>query len=66
MTVPFRTGRFWTGPRIFAAVTVTAVALIFIGVNVHLVAVSFATHPDCVLHPVREGTASWSAADPSC
>ncbi len=58
--------RFWTGPRLFAIATVTAVMLLFIGANAHLIAVSFASKPDCVLQLAKEGVVVYSAAKPSC
>jgi hypothetical protein len=58
--------RLWTGPRLFAIVTVTAVILLFIGANAHLIAVSFASSPECVLQPPKEGVVVYRAAKPSC
>ena len=64
--LPSDQGRFWTSPRLFACGTVTAVMLLFIGANAHLIAVSFASQPDCVLQPAKEGVVIYSAAKPSC
>ncbi len=61
-----RQERFWTGPRMFAAATVAAVTLLFIGANAHLIAVSFASRPECVLQPAKEGAVVYRAAKPSC
>jgi len=58
--------RFWTGPRMFAIAATAAVMLLFIGANAHLIAVSFASKPDCVLQPAKEGVVVYSAAKPSC
>lgn len=58
--------RFWTGPRLFAIATTAAVTLLFIGANAHLIAVSFASKPDCVLQPAKEGVVVYRAAKPSC
>ncbi len=65
-SLPGSRERFWTGPRLFAIVTVAAVLLLFIGANAHLIAVSFASKPDCVLQPAKEGVVVYSAAKPSC
>lgn len=58
--------RFWTGPRLFALAAVAVVAVLFVGANVHLIAVAFASRPDCVLQPPTEGAATYHAAKPSC
>lgn len=58
--------RFWTGPRLFALAAVALVLALFIGANAHLIAVAFASKPDCVLHPSTEGVAALRAAKPSC
>lgn len=58
--------RFWTGPRLFAAAATALVVAIFAGANAHLIAVSFASRPDCVLQPATKGAASHRAASPSC
>lgn len=58
--------RFWTGPRLFALATIAVVSILFIGANAHLIAVSFASRPDCVLQPSTEGAATYRAAKPSC
>ncbi|WP_334063973.1 hypothetical protein [Limimaricola cinnabarinus] len=42
-----------------------AVIAVFAGANAHLVAVSFASQPDCVLSPTMEG-AAFRAAKPAC
>ena len=57
---------YWTGPRILALGIVTLVMAIFIAANIHLVAVSLASRPDCVLQPDTEGVAALRAAKPSC
>jgi hypothetical protein len=61
-----RPDRFWTGPRLFAIAATAAVMLLFIGANAHLIAVSFASKPDCVLQPAKEGVVVYRAAKPSC
>ena len=45
-----------------------AVLAVFVGANAHLVAVSFASQPDCVLRamPITEGAGVFRAAKPSC
>ncbi len=58
--------RFWTGPRLFALASVAGGTLLFVGANAHLITVSFASRPDCVLQPHTEGAASYRAAKPSC
>lgn len=60
------TKSYWTGPRILALAIVTLVMAIFIAANIHLVAVSFTSRPDCVLQPDTEGVAALRAAKPSC
>ena len=61
-----RPDRFWTGPRLFAIAAAVAVMLLFIGANAHLIAVSFASKPECVLQPAKEGVVVYRAAKPSC
>lgn len=56
----------WTRPRLFALAAATLVIVVFVGANAHLVAVSFASKPACVLQPLKEGAASYRAASPSC
>lgn len=58
--------RAWTGTRFFAFITVLSVMAVFIGANVHLIAVSFASRPDCVLQSKTEGAATYRAAKRSC
>ncbi len=58
--------RFWSGPRLFALGATLLVTLAFIGANAHLIAVSFASKPDCVLQTSKEGAAVYRAAKPSC
>ncbi|MCQ0090288.1 hypothetical protein [Roseovarius sp. M141] len=58
--------RYWTRPRLFALVSVIGVLALFIGANSHLVYVSFASKPDCVLQQNTEGAAIYRAAKPSC
>ena len=65
MTASLR-ARFWTGPRLFALAAAALTAAIFIGANIHLLAVAFASRPDCVLQPNMEGVAALRAAKPSC
>jgi len=65
MTALSRT-RFWTGPRLFALAAAASVLILFVGANVHLVAVAFSSRPDCVLQPLIEGAATYRAAKPSC
>lgn len=65
MTVLVRR-RFWTGPRLFAAAAVAAVATLFIVANAHLIAVSFKSKPDCVLQRPTKGAVTYNAASPSC
>lgn len=57
---------YWTGPRLFAWGAVALTLAIFIGANIHLVAVSFASRPDCVLQPNTEGVAALRPAKPAC
>lgn len=57
---------YWTGPRILALAIAALVTAIFVAANAHLVAVSFASRPDCVLQPHTEGVAALRAAKPSC
>ncbi|MGR3464569.1 hypothetical protein [Limimaricola sp.] len=42
-----------------------AVVAVFAAANAHLIAVSFASQPDCVLSPTQEG-AAFRAAKPAC
>ena len=42
-----------------------AVIAVFAAANAHLIAVSFASQPDCVLSPNHEG-AAFRAAKPAC
>lgn len=65
MTVVTKT-RFWTRPRLLALTATVLVLGIFFGANAHLVVVSFASKPDCVLQPQSEGVAVYRAAKPSC
>lgn len=53
-------------PRTLGIGMAALVVAIFIGANAHLIAVSFASKPDCVLQPVKKGVASYRAAKPSC
>ena len=54
--------------RVLAWAIVGAVLAVFVGANAHLVAVSFASQPDCVLRtdPITEGAGVFRAAKPSC
>lgn len=58
--------RFWTGPRLFALGATALVLAVFIAANVHLVAVSFTSRPDCALQVTTEGAVAYRAAKPSC
>lgn len=58
--------RFWTGPRLFALAVSALVLTVFVAANAHLVAVAFASKPDCVLHSPTEGVAAYRAAKSSC
>ena len=60
-----RTRRFWT-PR--AVAVALGIAAVFIAANVHLVAVSIGSQPDCVPHLAAPdgGDAGFRAASPSC
>lgn len=58
--------RAWSGPRLFALTAAAGVAIVFVGANAHLVAIAFASKPDCVLQPSTERTAILRAAKPSC
>lgn len=53
-------------PRVLAISAAALVVAIFVGANAHLIAVSFASEPDCVLQPVQKGAATYRAAKPSC
>lgn len=55
-----------TRPRLFAFAAVAVVTILFIGANAHLVAVAFASKPDCVLQIAKEGAAILRAAKSSC
>lgn len=56
----------WSRARLFAVIGAIAVTAVFIGANAHLIFVAFASKPDCVLQPAKEGVATYSAAKPSC
>lgn len=58
--------RFWSRNRMLAAGIVLAVIAIFVAANTHLIYVSFASQPDCVLSASEEGAAFYRAAKPSC
>jgi len=58
--------RYWTRPRLFALMCVTGVLALFFGANAHLIYVSFASKPDCVLQQNMEGAVIYRAAKPSC
>ncbi|OSP54103.1 hypothetical protein [Pseudoruegeria sp. SK021] len=60
------TPRYWTRTRLFALVGVASSVALFIGANAHLVYVSFASKPECVLQQNTEGVAIHRAAKPSC
>lgn len=67
MTATQTTGpRFWTGPRLFALAVASLVAALFIGANAHLIVVSFASRPDCVLQPPTTGAVVHRPAKSSC
>ncbi|SEN56285.1 hypothetical protein SAMN04488003_12126 [Loktanella fryxellensis] len=57
---------FWTGPRLSESATVSLVLIVFVAANAHRITVSFASAPDCVLHPTREGPVTYAAVKPSC
>lgn len=61
-------GRLSSRQRRVALAIAAAVALIFIGANAHLVAVSFGSAPECVPHlkSPLEGAATYRAAKSSC
>ena len=54
--------------RVLAWAIAGAVLAVFVGANAHLLAVSFASQPDCVPHPTSstEGAGAFRAAKPSC
>lgn len=58
--------KFWTRPRLFAIVVTFLILAVFVGANVHLIKVAFASRPDCVLQTSTEGVAALRAAKPSC
>ncbi|MFD2739985.1 hypothetical protein ACFSUD_10425 [Sulfitobacter aestuarii] len=58
--------RFWSRPRLLALGGTALLLLVFFGANAHLIAVSFASKPDCVLQSPTEGAAALRAAKPSC
>ena len=61
-------GASWSRQRVAALALAAAVLAVFVAANAHLIAVSFASQPDCVAHaksPV-EGVATYRAAKPSC
>ena len=56
-------------PRRFVGWAIAGVVLaVFFAANAHLVVVSFASRPDCVLRtkPLTEGVSAYRAAKPSC
>lgn len=57
---------FRTRPRVFGTVLALTVAVVFVAANAHLVFVSFASRPDCVLSQTSEGAPTFRAAKPSC
>jgi hypothetical protein len=58
--------QFWTRTRVLALTVTAFVLVVFLGANAHLIVVSFASKPDCVLQPQSEGAAVYRAAKPSC
>ncbi len=56
---------FWTRPRLVGIAMALIVLAVFVAANAHLIAVSFASQPDCVLSSTPEG-AAFRAAKPSC
>ena len=60
-----RTESFWTPWAIAVAL---GVATLFVAANLHLIAVSLRSQPDCVprLKTTAEGAAGFRAASPSC
>ncbi len=61
-------GRPLVSRRLAAIAAALVLVAVFVGANVHLVAVSIATHPACVPHPGynEEGAALMRAAKSSC
>lgn len=53
-------------PRILALGAAALVVAVFVAANVHLITVSFASEPDCVLQLEKKGAATHRAAKPSC
>lgn len=58
----------WSRPRLFALAAASAVVVIFVAANAHLVMVSFTSMPECVPHlqSPTGGAAPYRAAKPSC
>jgi hypothetical protein len=52
--------------RLAALVIAAAVAIVFIAANAHLIVVSFASQPECVLPASTAGGAAYRAATSSC
>lgn len=57
---------YWTRWRLLGIAAAVGVVAVFIAANVHLVAVSLVSQPDCVLPSDPEGAAPYRAAKPSC
>ncbi len=60
--------RFLTRGRALGAALACAVVGVFAAANIHLLAVSIASQPDCAPHlkTPNEGAATFRAAKPSC
>lgn len=59
--------RRWSRARIASVGIAAAVVILFLGANIHLVAVSIASQPDCVtVAGIPAGGAAYRAAKPSC
>lgn len=58
----------WPRGRVLGWSIAAAVLAVFVGANIHLVTVSFASQPDCVPHTrlSTEGAGALSAATSSC
>ena len=62
------TTRFWTRGRLIGAAMAAGIVAVFIAANAHLLAVAFASQPDCVPHlkTQTEGATGYLAAKSSC
>ncbi len=52
-------------PKLPGIAIAALVIAVFVAANAHLIVVSFASQPDCVLAPTEEG-AAFRAAKPAC